>query len=123
MATGGRVLHHLARRLPDARNTIVLPGFQAPGTRGHTLAQGARSVKLLGRYVPVHAEVLSLNAFSVHADADELLTWLGRIPTPPDETFVVHGDPEASATLRDRIETELHWVAATPRHLERVLVA
>lgn len=120
MATGGRVLHHLNRCLPDPRNTVVLPGFQAPGTRGHSLAQGARTVKMLGRYVPVHAEILQLNAFSVHADQVELIDWLGRIPTPPDTCYMVHGDLEACEALADKVGSELEWPTAVPRSQEKV---
>lgn len=120
MATGGRVLHHLARFLPDPRNLVVLVGFQAEGTRGRSLQRGDRHVKMLGRYVPARAEVLDLQAFSVHAGRSELLAWLGGAPGPPDATFVVHGEPDASAALRDAIEDDLGWTAVVPRLGERV---
>ena len=122
MATGGRVVHHLAQRLPDPRNAVVLSGFQAVGTRGRLLADGARSVKVHGRYVPVRAKVVQINAFSVHADEDELVGWLGRIPRVPDVAFVVHGEPAASEQLRQRLGDELHWTAVVPQPDERVLV-
>jgi metallo-beta-lactamase family protein len=122
MATGGRVLHHLVEQLPDPRNTVLLVGFQASGTRGRALAEGARSVKIHGRYVPVRAEVVSLEGFSVHADADEVLAWLGRIPEAPSTVFVVHGEPDASAALADRIVDELGWNAVVPEPGERVLI-
>ena len=121
MATGGRVLHHLAAQLPDPRNTVLLVGFQAGGTRGRALAEGARSLKIHGRYVPVRAEVVDLEDFSVHADADEILRWLGAMPEPPSTCFVVHGEQSSSSTLRDRIESELGWTAVVPRPDERVL--
>lgn len=120
MATGGRVLHHLARFLPDHRNTVVLAGFQAAGTRGRRLQEGVRVLKMLGRYVPVRAEILDVTGLSVHADRDELLAWLGSAPTAPETTLVVHGEPEASRALRDSIEGELGWTAAVPVHGERV---
>lgn len=122
MASGGRVLHHLARRLPDPRNAVVLVGFQAPGTRGDVLASGAQTVKLLGRYVAVRAEVLALRCFSVHADEDELLAWLGEAPHAPDVAYVVHGEPDAAAVVRERVSHELGWPAVVPRHGERVRV-
>jgi metallo-beta-lactamase family protein len=122
MATGGRVLHHLVEQLPDPRNTVLLVGFQASGTRGRALADGARSVKIHGRYVPVRAEVVNLDHFSVHADADEVLEWLGKVPEPPSTCFVVHGEPDASAALRDRIIDELGWNAVVPEPGERVLI-
>lgn len=120
MATGGRVLHHLASRLPDPRNTVILPGFQAAGTRGRSLLEGARTVKLLGRYVPVRAEVLDVSAFSVHADQAELLGWLRRAPRPPEMIHVVHGEPESATALESAIERELGWPAAVARDLECV---
>jgi metallo-beta-lactamase family protein len=103
MAAGGRVLHHLARLLPDHRNSVVLCGFQAAGTRGRSLADGARSIKMLGRYVPVRAEVDVLRSLSVHADADGLSNWISALPTAPDTVFVVHGEPSASAALAERL--------------------
>jgi metallo-beta-lactamase family protein len=122
MATGGRVLHHLARCLPDPRCTVLLPGFQAAGTRGRTLADGARSLKLLGRYVPVRAEVEVLDAFSGHADRDELLEWLKGAEASPEAVFVVHGEPEPAEKMAKSITADLGWVAAVPRYSERVRV-
>jgi metallo-beta-lactamase family protein len=121
MATGGRVLHHLAYQLPDPRNTVLLVGFQAAGTRGRSLVDGARMLKIHGRYVPVRAEVVDLQDFSVHADADEVLQWLGSMPSPPTTCFVTHGEEASSFALRDRIEQELGWAAVVPRPDERVL--
>jgi len=103
MATGGRVLHHLSHFLPDARNTIVLPGFQAEGTRGRSLLEGASTLQIHGCYVPVRAEVLGLSLFSVHADQEELMTWLRSMSRAPDTTFIVHGEASASVALRERI--------------------
>lgn len=120
MATGGRVLHHLRSQLPDARNTVLLTGFQVPGTRGRSLLDGARSVKIHGRYVAVRANVQSLPEFSAHADSDELISWLGSAPEPPETVYVVHGEPDSRQVLVDRISTELGWLAVAPQHLERV---
>jgi metallo-beta-lactamase family protein len=120
MATGGRVLHHLRRRLPDPKNTVILVGFQAEGTRGRALLEGARAVKMLGQYVPVRAEIVNVPAFSVHADQPELLAWLRTAPRPPDTVFVVHGEPRAAEALRSAIQADLGWTAAVPRHLEQV---
>ena len=123
MATGGRVLHHLARHLPDPRSAVVLVGYQAAGTRGRALADGARSVKLLGSYVRIEAEVAVVDAYSSHADQAELLAWLARAPRPPETLFVVHGEPDAAMTLRDQVDETLGWTAVVARHGERVLVA
>ena len=122
MASGGRVLHHLKAQLPDPRNTVVLVGFQAAGTRGRALLEGARSVKVHGGYVPVRAEIADLEEYSVHADADDLLGWLRSMPTAPSTCYVVHGEPDSSDALRDRIEHELGWTAVVPEPGERVLV-
>jgi metallo-beta-lactamase family protein len=120
MATGGRVLHHLARCLPDGRCAVVLAGFQAAGTRGRQLADGARTVKLLGRYVPVRAEVCAIDAFSVHADAGELCLWLRSASSPPDIVYLVHGEAEASESLQARVTSDLGWQTVVPKYGERV---
>lgn len=120
MATGGRVVHHLAHQLPDSRNSVVLTGYQAVGTRGRQLLDGAREVKMHGRYVPVRAEVVDVPTFSVHADADEILAWLGRAPEPPEVVYVVHGEPSASEALARRVREDLGWRAVVPRLDERV---
>ena len=116
MATGGRVLHHLARCLPDHRNMVILTGFQAAGTRGATLANGGSTVRLHGQEVPVRAEVVALQSSSAHADGTQLLAWLRRMPQAPQQVYVVHGEPEAADTLRQRIERELTWRVAVPEH-------
>jgi len=120
MATGGRILHHLKNYGPDRRNTILLAGFQAGGTRGAALRDGASEIKIFGDYVPVRAEVVSLDMFSAHADADELMRWLGEFGGAPKTTFVTHGEPTGSDALRLRIEEELGWEAVVPEHLQRV---
>ncbi len=120
MATGGRVLHHLTRRLPDPKNTVILVGFQAEGTRGRLLLEGSRSLKMLGRYVAVRAEVVNVPAFSVHADQREIIGWLRTAPHAPDTAFVVHGELAASTALHDAIEKQLGWTAVVPQYLEQV---
>ena len=122
MASGGRVVHHLAHQLPDHRNTVILTGFQAEGTRGRRLLNGAREVKIHGRYVPVKADIVSIPDFSVHSDADETIAWLSRAPEPPRTVYVVHGEQHAAARLADRIHTELGWCAIVPAYGERVLL-
>ncbi len=122
MATGGRVVHHLKHLLPDARNSVVLVGYQAVGTRGRDLAEGASSLKMHGRYVPVRAEVTQVEGFSVHADADELLAWASSMPEPPATTYVVHGEEAASEALARRIRSDLGWNAVVPRDGETVRI-
>ena len=123
MATGGRVLHHLKVFAPDPRNTILLTGFQAGGTRGAALEAGAREIKIHGQYVPVEAEVAKLDMLSAHADADEILAWLRNFKNPPCATFVTHGEPIAADALRHRIEEELGWTCVVPEQSERVELA
>ena len=122
MATGGRVLHHLINRLPDPKNTVVLVGYQAEGTRGRALRDGAKALKIFGRYVPVRAEIVDTPGFSAHADAPELLAWTRRCPAPPQTTFVVHGELESALALETAIEKELGWTAVVPSYGERVLL-
>ncbi|MER6475580.1 MBL fold metallo-hydrolase [Streptomyces filamentosus] len=121
MATGGRVLHHLHRLLPDPRNAVVVVGFAAAGTRARDLVDGVRTLKMFGEYVPVRAEVADVPHFSAHADADQIVGWLRNAPAP-HAAYVVHGEPAASATLRDRLDHELGWTAVVPRSGETVLV-
>lgn len=120
MLTGGRILHHLASFGGDARNAVLLSGFQAGGTRGAALAAGADHLRMFGRDVPIRAEVVRLEAFSGHADAEELLAWLRAADRPPRMTYVTHGEPSASDRLRWRIEHELGWRARAPEHLETI---
>jgi metallo-beta-lactamase family protein len=119
MATGGRILHHLIRYAPDPRNTILFAGYQAGGTRGAAMVAGAREIKIFGQYVPVKAEVQNMEMFSAHADADEIMTWLGGFQHPPRRTFVTHGEPDAADALRRRIEETLGWSCAVPAYRDR----
>lgn len=123
MATGGRVLHHLRRVLPDPRNAVVIVGFASAGTRARDLVDGARTLKMFGEYVPVRAEVADLPHFSAHADADagQILDWL-RNAAAPHTTYLVHGEETASETLWNRIDRELGWNAVVPKSGEAVLV-
>ncbi len=120
MAVGGRVLHHLAQRLPEARNTVLFAGFQAPGTRGHLLVNGAETVKIHGQQVPVRARIESVPHFSDHADYQEMLAWLETLAAPPRQVFLVHGELEAAEALGRRIEKRFGWEVRVPRHGERV---
>ncbi len=120
MATGGRVLHHLERALPDARNTILFTGYQAAGTRGRLLREGAHFTRMHGREIPVAASIEALDSMSAHADANEIMRWLGGLEHPPAVTCLVHGEPGPMDVLKARIERELGWNVRTPEHQERV---
>jgi metallo-beta-lactamase family protein len=120
MATGGRVLHHLAATLPSPRNTVLFVGYQAAGTRGRLLVDGARQVRIKGRDIPVAARVEKIDSMSAHADAGEILRWLGGFTRPPAMTYLVHGEAGALDALRARISAERQWPVQVARHLERV---
>jgi metallo-beta-lactamase family protein len=120
MATGGRVLHHLRAFAPDAHNTILFSGFQAGGTRGRALLDGATSIKMFGEYVPVRAEVTVIDNLSAHADYAETLDWLRHFSHGPQRTFITHGEPAAADALRLHIEEALQWNCTVPEYLETV---
>ena len=120
MATGGRILHHLAYRLPDHRTTVLFSGHQAAGTRGRALQEGARTVKIHGRDVLVRARIETLHGLSAHADRGEILDWLAAADELPRRAYVVHGEPEASAEMAARIRKRVKIKAEVPEYLERV---
>ena len=120
MATGGRVLHYLRATLPDARNTVLFVGYQAPGTRGRQLVDGMRQVKMHGRLIDVHARIERIDSMSAHADAAEIVGWLGGFTSPPRITYLVHGEPPAQAALAARITGELGWTTHAPAHEQTV---
>ena len=120
MATGGRVIHHLKALAPNPINTLLIPGFQAGGTRGAHIIAGAPSVRIHGKDVPIRAEVVPMETLSAHADADEIMQWLRGFKRPPKHTFVVHGEPNASDVLRHRISLELGWSVSVPEYRENV---
>jgi metallo-beta-lactamase family protein len=117
MATGGRVLHHLAQRLPDPRSTVLLVGFQAEGTRGARLQAGEKEIRIHGEMVPVRARVATLSGFSAHADHAEMSRWLATLPRPPRRIFCVHGETSALQAEAARLAAQ-GWNAVVPRHLD-----
>jgi metallo-beta-lactamase family protein len=113
------VLHHLAHRLPDPRTTVLIVGYQAAGTRGWSLQNGAATLRIHGEDVPVKARVATVEGFSAHADEAEVSRWLATFPVPPRRTFLVHGEPAALAASKERMD-RLGWASLVPRHLEEV---
>ena len=122
MVTGGRILHHLAQRLPDPRNLVIFIGFQAPGTRGAIIKDGAKEVKIFGEFIPIRAQIAALEQFSDHADPPELLEWLHTFKNQPGVTYLVHGEPAASSQLRDLMKKDLGWNVQVAEYMERVEV-
>jgi len=122
MVTGGRVLHHLAQRLGDARNCVILGGFQAEGTRGRALQDGAKTLILFGQVVPVRAEIVEMGQFSAHAGKSELLRWLTGLQAPPKQVYLTHGEPAAAQSLQQAITDKFKWKASVARYLDSVAI-
>jgi metallo-beta-lactamase family protein len=118
MATGGRILHHLARRLPDSRSTVLIVGYQAEGSRGRALLDGAKYVRIFGEEVPVKANVVDMGQLSAHAGKSELLRWLSGFQAPPRQAFLVHGEPPALESLRDAVVKQFQWNVTIPAYLQ-----
>jgi metallo-beta-lactamase family protein len=122
MATGGRVVHHLARMLPEPKNTVLLVGFQAAGTRGRLLEQGDTEVKIHGDWIPVQAQIAKAESFSVHADGVELGQWLGRAQNPT-QVFVVHGETGAAQTFATHLNDKYGWDVVVPTSEQRFMLS
>jgi metallo-beta-lactamase family protein len=120
MVSGGRVLHHLAQRLPDAKNAVLLAGYQADGTRGRALQDGAKAINLFGQVVPVNAEIVTMGQLSAHAGKSELLRWLSGLKNAPKKTWLTHGEPGAAQALQAAIKDKFHWDVAVARYLDTV---
>jgi metallo-beta-lactamase family protein len=120
MITGGRVLHHLAIRLGDARNCVILAGFQAEGTRGRALEEGAKTLNLYGQQVTVMAEIVEMGQFSAHAGKSELVRWLRGLQATPKQTYLTHGEPSAAQALQQTIVQTFQWKASVARYLDTV---
>jgi metallo-beta-lactamase family protein len=120
MATGGRVLYHLAAGLPSPKNTVMFVGYQAVGTRGRSLVDGAKTVRIKGRDIPVAATIEHVDSMSAHADAGEIMRWLSGFTAAPTMTYLVHGEPVPLEALRGRVATEKQWPVHVARYQERV---
>jgi metallo-beta-lactamase family protein len=115
MCNGGRIMHHLKWRLADKRNVVLIVGYQAQGTRGRLLLEGAKRIRIHGEEVPVCARIMQAHALSAHADRDELLRWLGGFSRQPGRLFVVHGEPKSSQALQEQIRRRYGWETSAPK--------
>ncbi|MBM4261962.1 MAG: MBL fold metallo-hydrolase [Deltaproteobacteria bacterium] len=123
MATGGRVLHHLKHRLPDPKTTVLLAGYQAEGTRGRLLQDGAKEIKMLGEVISVRAKIKLLDGFSAHADQGEILRWLKTFERAPRMTYIVHGEAAGATALAQVIHEQLKWPVEIARYQQKVALA
>jgi metallo-beta-lactamase family protein len=116
MMTGGRVLHHALRVLPDRNATIVFVGYQAAGTLGRRVADGEKEVKVLGQWVPVRCQSVRIGGFSAHADWQEVIRWLQDLPAPPRRVFVTHGEVGSATAMAQHIRERFDWPVEVPEH-------
>jgi metallo-beta-lactamase family protein len=122
MCDGGRIRHHLRHHLPNAHTTVIMIGFQAGGTLGRRLVDGARSVKIFGENIPVHARIATLGGFSAHADRTTLLSWLGGLEKAPRNLYLVHGEADVAGAFAAQIQARFGWRAHIPAHGEAVVL-
>lgn len=116
MATGGRILHHLKAFAPDPKNHILLAGFQAAGTRGRQIQDGAKEIKIFREFIPVRAQVDVLENISAHADYTEIIQWLEESNIHPKKVFITHGEPEAAEALKGHLSKRFGWSCEVPQH-------
>ena len=120
MCEGGRILHHLKHRLPDPHNTVLFVGYQAQGSRGAALRDGAEQIRIHGQHVRVRAGIEVIDGLSAHGDYHEISRWLSGFERAPKETFVVHGEPGAAQSLKTKIEQRLDWSVRIPDYLDSI---
>jgi metallo-beta-lactamase family protein len=116
MCNGGRVVHHLSHNLGRPESTVLIVGYQAPGTLGREIVDGRRVVYIFGEPHEVRAHIVEVQALSAHADRDDITAWLGAMPEPPRRVLVVHGENEASQTLRDHLSRRTGWDVTVPAY-------
>jgi metallo-beta-lactamase family protein len=122
MCTGGRIKHHLVNNISRRESTILFPGYQAVGTLGRQIVDGAKDVRILGQMHPVKARVAQINGFSAHADRDELFRWLSGLKRPPLHLFVTHGEPEVAQYFADFVKERTGWEISVPKYQEEVVL-
>ncbi len=119
MVTGGRIIHHMRHRIADPSTIVLFTGYQADGTAGREIQEGTRTLRLLGDEIPFNAQIERLDSLSAHADYGEILKWLGHFKTPPRKTFLVHGEPDAQESLRQKIVAQFGWEVVVPAQGDR----
>lgn len=119
MITGGRILHHLKYRLHNEKNTVLFIGYQAEGTRGRAMLEGKKKIKIHGEHIPVKARIEQITGFSAHADYEEILAWLAGLVEAPKAVFIVHGEPDASSSMAEKIKNTFKWTVHIPRYQEK----
>jgi metallo-beta-lactamase family protein len=120
MMNGGRILHYLEAHIEDPKATIIIPGYQAAGTRGRMISEGADEIKLHGHYFKVKATIEHIHTMSSHADQSEILDWLSDITNKPTKVFIIHGEPHAAQVLRVKIQDQFGWPSYVPQLLDKV---
>jgi len=120
MMNGGRILHYLEKHLENPNATIIIPGYQAAGTRGRMIDEGAGEIKIHGEYFKVRANIEHIHTMSSHADQSELLEWVSEIKNPPEKVFIIHGEPQASQALRVKMKDKYGWPCYAPRLLDKI---
>ena len=122
MCTGGRIKHHLVNNITREENTILFVGYQAFGTLGRYIVDGAKTARILGQHYPVRARIAQVHGFSAHADRDELIKWLSSLGKPPRRVFITHGELDASKSLAGLIREGQSWETLIPRYRQQVLL-
>jgi metallo-beta-lactamase family protein len=123
MCTGGRIKHHLTHNISRSESTILFVGYQAVGTLGRQIVDGAEEVRILGQMYPIRAKVAQINGFSAHADRGELFRWLSGLQKPPRHLFVTHGEPEAARSFADFLREKMGWEISVPRYQDEVVLS
>ena len=120
MCTGGRVKHHLVNNITDPNSTIMFVGYQANGTLGRSIVDGAKEVRILGQKYPVKARIVRINGFSAHADSHELSNWLNALKSPPKQVFVVHGEAESAKEFAELVKKKTGWNVTIPEYQDEI---
>jgi metallo-beta-lactamase family protein len=122
MCTGGRIKHHLVNNISRRESTILFPGYQATGTLGRQIVDGAKEVRILGQMYPVKSRVVQINGFSAHADRDELFRWLSGLRRPPLHLFVTHGEPDVAQYFANFVKEKTGWQVSVPKYQDEVIL-